>query len=68
MSGWAPTILDNLIAERRLPPMVAVFVSEIDRQTRARELLGNAAFADFMALELLPRVKPARPSRPSAPR
>ncbi|HEY9216357.1 MAG TPA: enterochelin esterase [Ancylobacter sp.] len=52
-----PTILDNLIAERRLPPVVAVFVSEIDRQTRARELPGNSAFADFMALELLPRVR-----------
>lgn len=52
-----PAILDNLIAEGRLPPVVAVFVSEIDPETRARELPGNDAFADFLAEELLPRVR-----------
>lgn len=51
-----PTILDNLIAARRLPPVVAVFVSNPGREARAQELPGNPDFADFMALELLPRV------------
>lgn len=51
-----PAILDNLIAEGRLPPVVAVFVSEIDPPTRSRELPGNDAFADFMAGEVLPLV------------
>lgn len=63
-----PTLLDNLIAARRLPPVVAVFVSNPGREARAQELPGNADFADFMALELLPRVLretglPARPHR-----
>lgn len=52
-----PLILDNLIAEGRIPPTAAVFVSEIDRETRARELPSNDAFADFMAGELLPRIR-----------
>lgn len=52
-----PAILDNLIAQGRLPPVIAVFVPAIDRETRGRELPGNEAFADFMALELLPRVQ-----------
>lgn len=52
-----PTILDNLIADGRLPPVIAVFVSEIDPATRARELPGNPAFADFVAGELLAKVE-----------
>lgn len=52
-----PAILDNLIAQGRLLPVIAVFVPAIDRDTRSRELPGNDAFADFMALELLPRVQ-----------
>ncbi|MGC4026756.1 MAG: alpha/beta hydrolase-fold protein [Mesorhizobium sp.] len=52
-----PLILDNLIAEKRIPPVVAVFVSEIDRKTRGLELPANETFADFMAYELLPRIE-----------
>jgi enterochelin esterase-like enzyme len=51
-----PIILDNLIAEKRLPPVVAVFVANPDRQARSRELPGNLDFAAFMAEELLPWV------------
>ncbi|CUU43550.1 Ferric enterobactin esterase [Blastochloris viridis] len=51
-----PTILDNLIANRRLPPMIAAFISEVDPRTRAHELPGNPAFADFMAEQVLPLV------------
>ena len=40
-----PTILDNLIAAHQLPPMVAVFVSNI-AGSRGRELLFNRAFVD----------------------
>ena len=46
-----PTILDNLRAEARIPPIVAVFVSHVQR---ARELAGNDAFAAFVATELVP--------------
>lgn len=52
-----PTILDNLIAEGRLPPVIATFVSEIDPPTRSRELPGNDTFADFMAEDVLSLVR-----------
>lgn len=51
-----PRILDNMIAAGAVPPVVAVFVANPDRETRARELPANAAFADFMAKELHPFV------------
>ena len=51
-----PLILDNMIAEKRIPPVVAVFVANPDRQARGRELPGNADFAEFMAKELLPEI------------
>jgi len=63
-----PAILDNLIAEGRLPPVVAAFVSEIDPPTRARELPGNPAFADFMADEVLPLVREKTGTRVPASR
>ena len=46
-----PVILDNLRAERRIPPVVAVFVSQVQR---ARELACDEAFAAFVATELIP--------------
>jgi enterochelin esterase-like enzyme len=47
----APTILDNLIADKKLLPVVAVLVHQQDRM---RELLCAEDFADFMATELMP--------------
>jgi len=63
-----PALLDSLVAAGQLPPVVAVFVANPDREARATELPGNPRFADFMALELLPRVLaeaglPAVPAR-----
>ncbi len=62
--GWlyvriipAPTILDNLYAEKRIPPLVAVLVDNflrIDSLIRAKELLSNEAFANFITKELIP--------------
>lgn len=49
-----PTILDNMIAEGRIPPTVAVFVANPGPDARARELPANPAFADFMAEQVLP--------------
>lgn len=51
-----PRILDNMIADGAVPPVVAVLVANPDREARARELPGNSLFADFMARELLPEV------------
>ncbi|WP_323120639.1 alpha/beta hydrolase-fold protein [Burkholderia alba] len=49
-----PTILDNLIAEGRLPRTAAVIVGNPDSTTRGRELPPNPAFARFLADELMP--------------
>lgn len=49
-----PNILDNLIAARKIPPMIAVFISNPNYRSRASELPCNPLFADFMAKELLP--------------
>lgn len=59
--GWAyleyvptPTILDNLLANGRIPPLIAVIVDYPAVEDRSRELLCNPHFADFLAQELLP--------------
>ena len=48
-----PTILNNLIAEQRIPPMVALLVGNVPGQ-RDRELPCNPAFFDSLSSELLP--------------
>ena len=48
-----PTILDNLIAARRIAPMVALFVGSPEGQ-RDVELAANARYAEFIATELVP--------------
>src|ERR1700733_83340 len=47
-----PTILDNLIAEKKIGPTVAVLVAAMG--TRNRDLPGSKPFADFIAGELVP--------------
>lgn len=49
-----PTILDNLIAAGRIPPLMAVLVGNPTRDSRAEELPCNPRFADMVAGELLP--------------
>jgi enterochelin esterase-like enzyme len=50
-----PTILDNLIAKGKIPPIVAVLVDNVAK--RNRDLLCSAPFADFLANELVPWVR-----------
>lgn len=53
-----PTILDNMTADRAIPPMVAVLIDNIDDETRTRELPPrNNLFDRFLAEELLPWVR-----------
>lgn len=51
-----PQILDNLIAAKKIPPINAVFVNNPSRQSRSAELPPNPKFAQFMALELRPKL------------
>jgi len=51
-----PTILDNMIADGVIPPVVAVLVANPDREARGRELPDSAGFTAFLADELLPDV------------
>jgi enterochelin esterase family protein len=50
----APAILDNLIAEKKIAPLVAVLVNYPDMEARNRELGCNLQFAEFLCKELLP--------------
>jgi len=59
--GWqytesipTPTILDNMIADGVIPPLVAVMVDQVDR---FNELAQNPDFSDFISDELIPWVR-----------
>lgn len=51
-----PTILDNLISEGKIPPIVAIIPDSLDHETRNRELPCHQPFVDFLTDELLPWV------------
>ncbi len=53
-----PTILNNLIAENKIPPLVALFVPNVSAESRMTDLAGSKPFADYLALELLPAFRP----------
>jgi enterochelin esterase family protein len=48
-----PTILDNLIAAKKIGPTVAILVPEATFEQRNRDLTGYAPFADFIGVELV---------------
>lgn len=56
-----PAVLDALIAQRHIPPLAAVLVSNPTRALRATELPAHPAFADFLALELMPWLRTRHP-------
>ena len=49
-----PTVLDNLIADSAIPPVVAVLPDSLDSETRMRELRLHEPFVEFLTSELLP--------------
>ena len=49
-----PTILDNLISEGRLPPVIALLVGNAKDNARDRELLCNPGFTGALVTEVLP--------------
>ena len=61
--GWAYarlmptfTILDNLIANRVIPPLLTVLVDSLDIETRLKELVFHQPFNEFLMTEFLPWV------------
>ena len=46
-----PTILDNLLADQRIPPLVTIMLDSPDRNA---ELYCGEVFVDFLARELIP--------------
>ncbi len=62
-----PTILDNLIADHRIPPVVAAFVFTPEGVNRNDDLTPNKLFQDFLSGELMPFIR-ARYNISSNPR
>lgn len=61
--GWAyidliptPIIMDNLVREGKIPPLVMVLLDNPDGETRNRELPCHQPFVDFLTQELVPWV------------
>ena len=51
-----PRILDNMIAEHKIPPAIAIFIDHPSAEARHSELPPNTAFSDMLAQELYPWV------------
>ena len=52
-----PVTMDNLIAEKRIPPTVAVFVDNANPFSRGKELGDYPPMAEFLARELRPWIR-----------
>jgi enterochelin esterase-like enzyme len=52
---YLPTILDNMIADKRLPAMVAVMVMPSNQRSLEYDTV-SGKFAEFVEVEVLPRV------------
>lgn len=52
-----PQMMDNMIADGAIPPMVAIMVSHIDGAHRNAELPHNPKYTRFIAKELVPLVR-----------
>jgi len=50
-------VLDNLIGERRIAPLIAIMIHDLPGDDRARELSCDLNFTDFLATELVPWVR-----------
>lgn len=51
----ATTVLDNLIADKKIPPIITIFIDSTE--TRGEELRCNDTFGDIIVKELMPWVR-----------
>jgi enterochelin esterase-like enzyme len=49
-----PTIIDNLLSEGKIPPLVVVIPDSLSRETRSRELPCYPPHLDYLKQELIP--------------
>lgn len=61
--GGVPSILDRLIAQRRIRPLTAVFV---DTPSRAEQSAVDPEFREWFVSELVPAIERALPAPPAA--
>lgn len=61
-----PTIVDNLLADRLIPPTAVVLLGNASPQARATELPPNPAFATFLDRELMPWLQAQGLAQPPA--
>ncbi|PKL87093.1 MAG: hypothetical protein CVV23_17210 [Ignavibacteriae bacterium HGW-Ignavibacteriae-2] len=52
-----PNILDNLLHENKIEPMIAIFIDNPTRTSRDYELPMNPLFKEFVVNELIPQLK-----------
>ncbi|MBC7923341.1 MAG: esterase family protein [Ferruginibacter sp.] len=69
--GAMVTILDNLIAERKIQPVIAVFLDPRDptnpaHNRRMTELVLHQPYVGFVTRELIPRIDGTYPTNPAA--
>lgn len=50
----APLVLDNLLAENKIPPSIAIFIHNYSGFSRGKDLLCQPQFTDFVVKELVP--------------
>ncbi len=69
--GNMATVLDNLIAEKKIKPIAAIFIDQrepVNRSNnkRMQELAMNKTYLDFFANELIPQLEKKYPLIPAA--
>ena len=52
-----PNVLNNMIREKKIEPMIAIFIDNPTKELRDKELPLNFAFKDFVVKELVPYIR-----------
>jgi len=52
-----PNILDNLIYDKKIPPVIGIFIGNVTKDSRDVELTSNLRFSQFIVEELIPNLQ-----------